>query len=164
MEFLITELPARLPRDAEAAGGTCLVHGDYRLDNLIIREPVTTAGSGSSSIGGGGGGIGGGMVAAVLDWELATLGDRMSDVAYNCMAYQLDASFPLLPGTNARAVAGASYLRGSSRSRPAVYLRTVFCRWIKRNDLELLPNPRCFFFKIHCVLSFVSRFTWAASR
>lgn len=48
-------LPRLLPQGAEEQ--SCLVHGDYRLDNLIFDKDKDT-------------------VAAVLDWELSTLGDR----------------------------------------------------------------------------------------
>ena len=37
-------------------------------------------------------------VAAVLDWELSTLGDRLSDLAYLSMAYHLDPNNPFLKG------------------------------------------------------------------
>lgn len=59
MDRLITRLGEELPSDDE----TTLVHGDYRLDNTIIRTgPVP-------------------HVAAVLDWELATLGNPVADLA-----------------------------------------------------------------------------------
>jgi aminoglycoside phosphotransferase (APT) family kinase protein len=64
MERLIEWLPAHVPSDDQ----TCLVHGDFRLDNMIFdpREP---------------------RVRAVLDWELSTLGHPLADLAYNCMPY-----------------------------------------------------------------------------
>jgi aminoglycoside phosphotransferase (APT) family kinase protein len=66
MERLIEWLPAHLPE----AGPTRLVHGDYRLDNLIIHptEP---------------------RVVAVLDWELSTLGDPVADFAYHMMTWRI---------------------------------------------------------------------------
>ena len=65
MERLIAWLPAHLPADDE----TTLVHGDFRLGNTIIHptEP---------------------RVAAVLDWELSTLGHPLADLAYNCLPYR----------------------------------------------------------------------------
>jgi aminoglycoside phosphotransferase (APT) family kinase protein len=64
MERLIAWLPEHIPADDT----TTLVHGDYRLGNMIIhpREP---------------------RVLAVLDWELSTLGHPLGDLAYNCVPY-----------------------------------------------------------------------------
>lgn len=66
MEELIAWLGANLP----AEGGTRLVHGDYRLDNVLIHptEP---------------------RIVAVLDWELSTLGDPRADFAYHAMSWRL---------------------------------------------------------------------------
>jgi aminoglycoside phosphotransferase (APT) family kinase protein len=75
MDRLIAWLPAHLPASDEAA----IVHGDYRVGNLIFHptEP---------------------RIAAVLDWELATIGHPLADLAYNCLAYRLagthDHGFP----------------------------------------------------------------------
>ncbi len=77
MEALTEWLPRALPARDDAS---CIVHGDFRLDNLII-----------GGVGDGGGG--GPRVAAILDWELSTLGHPMVDLAYACMPYHL----PLLP-------------------------------------------------------------------
>jgi aminoglycoside phosphotransferase (APT) family kinase protein len=66
MERLMAWLPENIPADDE----TTVVHGDFRLGNTIVhpREP---------------------RVAAVLDWELATLGHPLADLAYNAMPYHL---------------------------------------------------------------------------
>jgi len=66
MEHLREWLPRHLPPDDEAA----LVHGDYRLGNVLVdpRAP---------------------KVAAVLDWELATLGHPLADLGYYCLMYHL---------------------------------------------------------------------------
>jgi aminoglycoside phosphotransferase (APT) family kinase protein len=65
MERLIDWLPRHVPQPDE----TALVHGDYRLENLILHpsEP---------------------RVVAVLDWELSTLGHPLCDLAYNCMLFR----------------------------------------------------------------------------
>jgi aminoglycoside phosphotransferase (APT) family kinase protein len=68
MDRLIEWLPRHIPASDEAA----LVHGDYRLDNLVFHatEP---------------------RVVAVLDWELSTLGHPMADFAYHAMAWSMPA-------------------------------------------------------------------------
>ena len=69
MEKLIDWLPANLPDADECA----VVHGDFRLDNLIF-DPATLE------------------VAAILDWELSTLGHPASDFAYHCLPFRLPPS------------------------------------------------------------------------
>jgi aminoglycoside phosphotransferase (APT) family kinase protein len=75
MEHLIEWLPAHLPADS----GTGLVHGDFRLDNLIFHPSKP-------------------RVVAVLDWELSTLGDPLADFAYNAMAWHIDQHYSGLRG------------------------------------------------------------------
>jgi aminoglycoside phosphotransferase (APT) family kinase protein len=70
MDRLIDWLPAHVP----PSGGTSVVHGDYRLDNLVFHKTEP-------------------RVLAVLDWELSTLGDPLADFAYYCMAWQLAPPF-----------------------------------------------------------------------
>lgn len=67
MDALIHWLDDNMPDDD---GESCIIHGDYRLDNVIFN-------SGQSKI------------RAVLDWELATLGHPMADLAYYLMALRL---------------------------------------------------------------------------
>lgn len=64
MERLIEWLPATLPEQTR----TSVVHGDYRIDNMIWAKDKPE-------------------VLAVLDWELSTLGDPLGDFSYVCMAY-----------------------------------------------------------------------------
>lgn len=78
MDRLIEWLPQNIPPGDE----TCLVHGDYRLDNLIFHpdEP---------------------RIVAVLDWELSTLGHPLADFAYHLMSWRLPpGTFPGLAGMN----------------------------------------------------------------
>lgn len=67
MEFLIKWLAANQPEDD---GKLSIVHGDYRLDNLMFHSTEP-------------------RVIATLDWELATLGHPYADLAYQCMQYHM---------------------------------------------------------------------------
>ena len=67
MDALIDWLDANLPEDD---GRVSLVHGDYRIDNLIFEAGKP-------------------RIAAVLDWELSTLGHPFSDLAYQCMQWRM---------------------------------------------------------------------------
>lgn len=66
MNRLIAWLPEHVPQGDEVA----VVHGDYRLDNLIFHptEP---------------------RVVAMLDWELSTLGHPLADLSYQCIAWHI---------------------------------------------------------------------------
>jgi aminoglycoside phosphotransferase (APT) family kinase protein len=75
MDSLMELLPARCPADD---GVVALVHGDYRIDNLMF-DPNES------------------RVIAVVDWELSTLGHPLADLGYLCMALRLPRN-PALPG------------------------------------------------------------------
>ncbi|MBH1965499.1 MAG: phosphotransferase [Comamonadaceae bacterium] len=70
MDRLLEWLPANIPASAKDDSLVSIVHGDYRLDNLMFHptEP---------------------RVLAVLDWELSTLGHPLADFAYNCMSWHI---------------------------------------------------------------------------
>jgi aminoglycoside phosphotransferase (APT) family kinase protein len=68
MERLLQWLPANIPVGEE----TALVHGDYRLDNLIFDSHAP-------------------RVMAVVDWELSTLGHPLADFSYHVMLWRLPA-------------------------------------------------------------------------
>ncbi len=68
MERLIDWLPANLPPDD---GQVSLIHGDYRLDNIVFASDAPRA-------------------RALLDWELSTLGHPYADLAYQCMQWRMD--------------------------------------------------------------------------
>lgn len=76
MEELMAWLETHQPADD---GRVALVHGDYRLDNLVFdaREP---------------------HIIAVLDWELSTLGHPLADLAYQCMQLRMPAGEGVTPG------------------------------------------------------------------
>jgi aminoglycoside phosphotransferase (APT) family kinase protein len=66
MDDLIAWLPKNIPPQT----GTTIVHGDFRLDNTIF-HPCEA------------------RILAVLDWELATLGEPLADFAYHCMSWHI---------------------------------------------------------------------------
>ncbi len=66
------ELGARLARTRFTQGSTGIVHGDYRIDNTILDLPADPS-------------LDGPRIAAVVDWELSTLGDPVADVALMCV-------------------------------------------------------------------------------
>lgn len=70
MDRLIEWLPKHMPASARDESLTSIVHGDFRLDNLMFHanEP---------------------RVLAVLDWELSTLGHPLADFSYHCMAWHI---------------------------------------------------------------------------
>ncbi|MGN6453280.1 MAG: phosphotransferase family protein [Steroidobacteraceae bacterium] len=68
MEKLLAWLPANIPAHDE----TVLVHGDYRLDNLIF-DPHASS------------------MRAVVDWELSTLGHPLADFSYHAMLWRIPA-------------------------------------------------------------------------
>lgn len=69
MRRLIEWLPEHIP----AGDKTTVVHGDYRLDNLVFHPSEPRA-------------------IGVLDWELSTLGNPLADFAYHCMSWHIPAT------------------------------------------------------------------------
>jgi aminoglycoside phosphotransferase (APT) family kinase protein len=70
MDRLIEWLPAHIPAGARDESMVSIVHGDFRLDNLMFHpnEP---------------------RVLAVLDWELSTIGHPLADFSYHCMSWHI---------------------------------------------------------------------------
>ena len=70
MDQLMQWLPAHIPAMARDESLASIVHGDYRLDNLVFHpsEP---------------------RILAVLDWELSTLGHPLADFSYHCMGWHI---------------------------------------------------------------------------
>lgn len=75
MDALMAWLPEHAPKD----DFTTIAHGDFRIGNLILHpsEP---------------------QVVAILDWELATLGHPLSDLAYCCLPYHQSAALEGMRG------------------------------------------------------------------
>ena len=118
MDRLIEWLPCNIPSGDE----TSIVHGDYRLDNLLFHptEP---------------------RVLAVLDWELSTLGHPLADFAYNCMSWHVSPAV-------FRGIAGVD-LAALGIPEEAAYVRAYCERTGTRVDRELgflsgvQPVPSC---------------------
>jgi aminoglycoside phosphotransferase (APT) family kinase protein len=70
MDRLMQWLPAHMPDSARDESKVSVVHGDYRLDNLVFHASEQ-------------------RVLAVLDWELSTLGHPLADFSYHCMAWHI---------------------------------------------------------------------------
>ncbi len=91
MDQLIAWLPENIPAGDE----TRIVHGDFRLDNLIFHPTEA-------------------RILAVLDWELSTLGHPLADFAYHCMTWQMPPATRGLAGVNLAELgipAEAAYVR-----------------------------------------------------
>ncbi|WP_186108927.1 phosphotransferase [Burkholderia gladioli] len=71
MHRLIEWLPQHIPAADAARQRSAIVHGDFRLDNLIFAPDAP-------------------RVLAVLDWELSTLGDPLADFSYHCMTWHTE--------------------------------------------------------------------------
>jgi len=87
MDELIARLEGSVPGESDAT----IVHGDYRLDNLLVDDND--------------------QVAAVLDWEMSTLGDPLTDVAV-MLAYQERAQTPAPSGSAGAVVTDAARAPG----------------------------------------------------
>ena len=116
---LVGELAAWLAAALPPAGEACVVHGDYRLGNVML-DPARP------------------RVLALLDWELATLGDPLADLGY-LVATWTDASSPptgldLSPVTRcegfpSRAELAERYAEGSGRAVGALGWYEVLALW-----------------------------------
>ncbi|MEP4888822.1 MAG: phosphotransferase family protein [Aliiglaciecola sp.] len=108
MDTLITWLSNHIPDDD---GKVSLVHGDYRLDNLMFSK--TSA-----------------EIIAVLDWELSTLGHPLADLAYQCMQLRLPAH-----------IGHSSGLGGVDRQALGIPSEQEFVDWYcQRAGLDKIEN------------------------
>ena len=104
MDNLIDWLPKNIPAGDE----TCVVHGDYRLDNTIFHptEP---------------------RILAVLDWELSTLGHPLADFAYHAMSWYI-------PPGQFRGIAGLDHAAlGIPTEQEYV---AMYCRRTGRGEID----------------------------
>jgi aminoglycoside phosphotransferase (APT) family kinase protein len=108
MEQLMEWLPKNLP----PAGPVRVVHGDYRLDNMILAREAP-------------------RILAVLDWELSTLGDPLADFSYHLMQWDM-------PPTDS--TAGASTLLGRDLAALGIPSRDTYVdAYLARTGLD--PRP-----------------------
>ena len=108
MDELMAWLDARQPPDD---GQVALVHGDYRLDNLVFHPTEA-------------------RIIAVLDWELSTLGHPFADLAYQCMQLRMPGGKGFIPG-----------LKGVDRKALGIPLETDYvARYCERMDIPSIPN------------------------
>jgi aminoglycoside phosphotransferase (APT) family kinase protein len=70
MDRLLEWLPAHIPASARDPREVAIVHGDFRMDNLMFHPDAP-------------------RVIAVLDWELSTIGHPLADFSYHCMAWHI---------------------------------------------------------------------------
>ena len=112
MNKLIEWLPGNIPDDE----ATALVHGDYRLDNIIFHPTEPRA-------------------LAVIDWELSTLGHPLSDLAYTCMLY--DVMLPKIGG-----LAGVDFENSGIPTEEAFVAR--YCALLGRDGVPDLNYYKAF--------------------
>jgi len=117
MDQLAAWLPAHLPASARDESQVAIVHGDYRLDNLMFHATEPKA-------------------LGLLDWELSTLGHPLADFSYHCMAWHIEPSL-------FRGLAGAD-LEGLGIPTEAAYLRQ-YCERTGRTDADTLAGEWNFY-------------------
>jgi aminoglycoside phosphotransferase (APT) family kinase protein len=113
MEQLIDWLPRHVPPDEPAR----ITHGDFRIDNLIFDRDEL-------------------RIRAVIDWELATLGNAFSDFAYHCMPYRM-------PDALRKGLAGLDLAPLGIPSE-----REFIRRYLERTGRSAEPAPGAFDFYI----------------
>ena len=107
MEALIEWLPAHVPPVDEAS----IVHGDFRIDNLVFAHAEP-------------------RVVAVLDWELSTIGHPLADFAYHCLSWHLSS-------TQFRGLAGIDPVPGIPGEREHI---ARYCARTGRSTEEVLVH------------------------
>lgn len=104
MEELMTWLPENIPSGDESS----IVHGDFRLDNLIFDVNAPKA-------------------LAVLDWELSTIGHPLADFSYHCMGFHI-------PPTQFRGIGGLDHAALGIPTE-AEYIR-MYCERTGRDHID----------------------------
>ncbi|MCV2355458.1 phosphotransferase family protein [Paucibacter sp. B2R-40] len=135
MDRLMAWLPANIPASALDPGEVAIVHGDFRLDNLVFHPEQA-------------------RVVAVLDWELSTLGHPLADFSYHCMTWHIHSS------PAARGLAGLDFTALGIPSE-ADYLRR-YCERCGRADISQLTADWNFYlaynlFRIAAILQGIAK-------
>jgi len=108
MDKLMQWLESNLPDDD---GRVCLVHGDFRLDNMMFAKDKAE-------------------VIAILDWELSTLGHPFSDLAYQCMQLRMPSGMGSVDG-----------LRGVDRASLGIPSEAEYvAKYCQRMGIEQIEN------------------------
>jgi aminoglycoside phosphotransferase (APT) family kinase protein len=117
MDRLLQWLPEHMPASSRDETQLSIVHGDYRLDNLVFHKTEP-------------------RVIAVLDWELSTLGHPLADFSYHCMAWHIP------PGTF-RGIGGLDHAALGIPSEAEYVAR--YCQRTGRTDGDALATDWNFY-------------------
>jgi aminoglycoside phosphotransferase (APT) family kinase protein len=134
---LVDELHRRLQEDVPTQERVSIVHGDYRLGNLVIAPD--------------------GAVAGVLDWELCTLGDPLADLGYTMAWWILQDEAPThpmgagptsVPGVPGREEMIARYAERTGLDVSRIRFQIAFSIWrtacimegVRERDLRMRPD------------------------
>lgn len=135
MDRLMDWLPQGIPNSALDEREIAIVHGDFRIDNLMFhpQEP---------------------RVIAVLDWELSTLGHPLADFSYHCMSWHIKTT------SAARGLAGLD-LQSLGIPSELEYLRR-YCERSRRSNVDALMRDWNFYlaynlFRIAAILQGVAK-------
>jgi len=129
MDTLMQWLDAEQPEDD---GRVALVHGDYRLDNMVFHPEKPE-------------------IIAVLDWELSTLGHPFADLAYQCMQLRMPARGSIIPG-----------LRGIERGGLGIPEETAYVEsYCRRMGIDEIGNWSFYlafsFFRLAAIIQGVAK-------
>jgi aminoglycoside phosphotransferase (APT) family kinase protein len=126
MDSLIEWLPQHLPSE----GTPAIVHGDYRMDNLVFHKTEP-------------------RVIGVLDWELSTIGDPLADFAYHAMTWRVTPEL-------FRGLAGIDFAAAGIPDEPAYV--AAYCRRTGRKRVDAWEFYMVYsLFRIAAILQGIAR-------